>query len=263
MFGVEAITSTQVSTISKKLDEGFEPWRNIDLGGFLYLVLHAGYEKLRLAGIVRDVAVLTAVGIDREGNRRILGVSVELKDAELHWREFLDGLVHRGISGVEYIVSDDHPGLEAARRAVFTGSKWQRCQYHLTQDAIKQAPNEEIREGLVTGLRIVYNAETLKLAEVVLDNLVAKFSSATPKLAKWLDKKVPDALTVYSLPAHHQVKMRTSNVIRHALNQKIKQLTRRIKIFPNSTSLLRLVTSVIVEVDEDWIGKNRRHIAWK
>ena len=112
MFGVETITSTQVSNTSKKLDEGFEPWRNRNLGEFPYLVLDAGYEKLRLAGIVRDVAVLTAVGIDREGNRRILVVSVELKDAELHWREFLDGLVHRGISGVEYIFFDDHPGLK-------------------------------------------------------------------------------------------------------------------------------------------------------
>ena len=88
-------------------------------------MLDAGYEKLRLAGIVRDVEVLIAVGIDREGKRRFLGVSVELKDAEIHWREFLDHLIHRGISGGEHIVSDDHPWLKASRRAVFTFSKWQ------------------------------------------------------------------------------------------------------------------------------------------
>ena len=94
LFGVETITSTQVSNMSKKLDEGFEPWRNRDLGEFPYLMLNASYEKLRVAGIVRDVTVLIAVGIDRESNRRILGVSVALKDAELHWRVYLDGLVH-------------------------------------------------------------------------------------------------------------------------------------------------------------------------
>ena len=137
LFGIETISSTQVSNTSKKLDEGFDPWRNRDLGDFPYLMLDAGYEKLRVAGIVRDVAVLIAVGVDREGKRRILGVSVELKNAEIHWREFLDHLVHRGISGVEYIVSDDHPGLKAARRAVFTGSKWQRFQHNLIQDAMK------------------------------------------------------------------------------------------------------------------------------
>ena len=161
-FGIETITSTQASKTSKKLDERFAPWRNRDFGEFPYLVVDAGYEKLQVAGIVRDVGVLTAVGIDRESNRRILGVSVELNDAELHWREFLGGLVHRGISGVEYIVSDDHLGLKVARRAVLTHSKWQRCLHHLTQDPMKQTPNGEIREGLVTRLRIVYNADTLK-----------------------------------------------------------------------------------------------------
>ena len=98
-FGIKSISSTQVSSISKKLDEGFEPWRNRDLGEFPYLILDAGYEKLRVTSIVRDVAVLTAVGIDREGNRRILSVSVDLRDAKLHWREFLDCLVHRRIRG--------------------------------------------------------------------------------------------------------------------------------------------------------------------
>ena len=84
LFGVGAITSTQVSNTSKKLDEGFEPWRSRDLGEFPYLVLDARYEKLRVTGIVRDVVVLIAVGFDRERNRRILGVSVDLKDAELY-----------------------------------------------------------------------------------------------------------------------------------------------------------------------------------
>ena len=94
LFGVETITSTQVSNTCRKLDEGFEPWRNRDLGEFPYLVLDAGYEKLHVTGIVRNVAVLIAADIDREGNRRILCVSLELKDAEFHWREFLDVLVH-------------------------------------------------------------------------------------------------------------------------------------------------------------------------
>ena len=143
------MSSARLLNTSKKWDEGFESGRNRDIGEFPYLILNAGYEKLRVRGIVRDVAIPTAVGIDREGNCRILGVSVELKDIELHWRDFLDCLVHRGMRGVEYIVSGDHPGLAAARRAVLTGSKWQRCQHSFVQDALKQAPNEETRKCLV------------------------------------------------------------------------------------------------------------------
>ena len=113
------------------------------------MVLDAGKEKLCVAGIVRDVAVLAAVGIDWEGDRCILGVTGELKDAVLQWREFLDGLARRGISGVKYIVSDDHPGLKASRREVFTNARWQRCQFHLTQNVKNQAPNKEIKISLM------------------------------------------------------------------------------------------------------------------
>ena len=82
---------------------------------------NVGYKKLLLTGIVRDIAVLTAVGIDQQGNRPILGKSVEVKEAELHWKEFLESLVRRGLRGVEYIVSDAPPRLKAARNG---NSRW-------------------------------------------------------------------------------------------------------------------------------------------
>lgn len=90
------------------------------------MVRDAGYEKLRLVGIVRKIAVLTAVGKHQKGNRRILVVSIKLNVAELRWREIFGGLVHQGLSGAEYIATDDHPRLKASRRAVFTGSLLQR-----------------------------------------------------------------------------------------------------------------------------------------
>ena len=135
------MSSTQVSNTSKSWTKGSNLGETEILASSPYLIFDTQYEKLRVTGVDCDVAVLIAVGIDREVNRRILGESVELKDAELHWKEFLDCLVRRGIRGVEYIVSDDHPGLKAARRAVLTGSKWQRCQNNLVQDAMKQAPS--------------------------------------------------------------------------------------------------------------------------
>ena len=79
------------------------------------MVLDAGIKKLHVAGNVHDATVLIAVDIDRESKLRVLGVTVELKDAELHWREYLVGLVHRGKSSVGYIVTDDHLWFKAAR----------------------------------------------------------------------------------------------------------------------------------------------------
>ena len=79
------------------------------------------YEKVRQDGQVRNSAVLLAVGVNKDGNREILGVSVSLGEHEVHWRNFLQSLVSRGLSGVELITSDDHSGLKSARKAVFGG----------------------------------------------------------------------------------------------------------------------------------------------
>ena len=130
-----AISSAQVSRAAALLDEGLEPWRTRPLGAVIYLYLDALYEKVRVDGQVRDAAVLIASGVKPDGKRLILGVSVSLGEQELHWREFLLSLVERGLNGVALIVSDAHVGLQAARKAVFSGVLWQRCQFHLQQNA--------------------------------------------------------------------------------------------------------------------------------
>ena len=117
-FGIESLSSTQVSRAAKLLDDELEAWRNRPLGEIRYLILDARYEKMRVGGVVRDAAVLSAIGIGPDERRRVLGVSVALSEAEVHWRAFLENLQARGLRGVEYVVSDDHAGLRAARRAV-------------------------------------------------------------------------------------------------------------------------------------------------
>ena len=148
-FGLESLSSSQVSRAAKLLDEELEAWRNRPLGEIRYLLLDARYEKVREAGVVRDAAVLSAIGIGPDQRRRVLGVSARtcaISEAEVHWRVFLESLVARGMRGVAYIVSDDHPGLGAARKAVLGGASWQRCQFHLAQNAIHHAPNLAIRK---------------------------------------------------------------------------------------------------------------------
>ena len=123
-FGIESLSSTQVSRATKQLDKELEAWRNRPIGVMKYLILDARYEKARQDGVVRDAAVLTAIGIGEDERRHVLGVSVKLSEAEVHWRDFLQSLKDRGLVGTEFIVADDHAGLKAARRAVFGGIKW-------------------------------------------------------------------------------------------------------------------------------------------
>ncbi len=92
-----SLSSTQVSRAAETLDAGLQAWRERPLSGTPYVFLDARYERVRSAGQIVDCAVLVAIGVTHEGRRRVLGVSVEFSEAEVHWRNFIDSLVRRGL----------------------------------------------------------------------------------------------------------------------------------------------------------------------
>lgn len=166
------ITSAQISRAVAELDTQLQAWRARPLGRCKYLWLDARYEKSRVDGQVRDVAVLMAVGLNPEGKREILGVSVSLSEAEIHWRTFLESLTRRGLAGVELITSDDHSGLEKARLAVFGGVPWQRCQFHLQQNAQAYLPRKVLKVEVAADIRAVFNARDRHEAQALLAGAV-------------------------------------------------------------------------------------------
>jgi transposase-like protein len=245
------VTSTQVSRAAQLLDEELEAWRNRPLGQVEYLILDARYEKARIGGSVRDCAVLMAIGILPDGHRTVLGVSVSLSEAEVHWREFLESLCQRGMQGVKYVVSDDHTGLKAARQAVLPSVPWQRCQFHLAQNAMHYVPKVSMRPKVAQDLRNIFDAKDHHDAQAELKRFVRQYATSAPKLATWAEANIPEGLTVFQLPRRHRKRMRTTNMLERQ-NKEIKRRTRVATLFPNEQSVLRLITAVLVEPSEEW-----------
>lgn len=250
LCGVE-VSSTQVSQAAAELDEQLEAWRQRPLGRSKYLWLDAHYEKVRRDGQVRDAAILKAVGLTEDGKRMILGVSVSLGEQEAHWRNFLQSLVDRGLCGVELIISDAHPGLKQARRAVFGGVPWQRCQFHLQQNAQSYIPRRDMKKEVAADIRAIFNAPNRHEAEALLDKTVRKYAESASRLAEWLEVSIPEGLTAFSYPNTHYRRIRTANGLER-LNREVRRRSRVAVLFPNEASCLRLVTAVLMEISEEW-----------
>lgn len=245
------VTSSQVSRATVSLDEHFKQWRERPLGQMPYLQVDARYEKVREGGLVIDEAVFTAIGIDLEGRREVLSTSVSRSEAEVHWRDFFKSLVGRGLSGVQVITSDSHAGLEAARKAVFPSVPWQRCQFHLQQNASQYVVRVEQRREVAADIRAIFNAPSRIEADRLLAATVKKYAESAPRLSEWMEENLEQGLTVMSFPAEHQKRLRTTNLCER-VNREIKRRTRVVSIFPNARSLERLVTAVLMEISEDW-----------
>jgi len=251
MCGFE-VSSGQVSNLNKQLDEEFEKWRNRPLPEIAYLIIDATYYKVRIDGVVRDCATLIAHGIRRDdGKRMILGVSCALSEAEVHWREFLTGLKERGIGIPDLVTSDAHSGLKAALKASFNATPWQRCQFHLQQNAKEYVTKQDLKGKVASDIRVIFNADNRSHAEERLKDFVKTYGESQPKLAAWAEENLPEGFTVFALPEDHRKRLRTSNACEN-VNGQIKKRTRVVGLFPSEESLLRLVTGVLIEISETW-----------
>ncbi len=245
------ISSTTVSRAAADLDGVLDSWRNRPLGCFPYVYLDARYESVRQNGKVDDAAVLIAIGVDEQGKRQVLGVSVSISEHEVHWREFLQSLQQRGLTGVRLIVSDSHSGLKAARVAVFGGVPWQRCQFHLQQNAQAYVTRQDMKTTVAQDIRAIFNAVDRDEADRLLKRAVEKYQPIMPKLVAWMEASLPEGLTVFSFPESHRRLLRTTNGVER-VNKEIKRRTRVAGLFPNEASCLRLISAILMEISEDW-----------
>jgi putative transposase len=249
------ISAEQVSRATARLDTALQEWRERPLGEIRYLYLDARYEKVRESSQVRDAAVLVATGINPAGERQVLGVSVSLSEQVAHWKTFLKALKDRGLRGVQLVISDDHEGLGAARRAILGSVPWQRCQFHLQQNAGAYVPRQAMRGEVAADIRATFNASDRKTAEELLRAAIQKYATSAPHLSAWLEENLSEGFTVFDFPLEHRRSIRTTNSLER-INKEIRRRTRVVGIFPNDASCLRLVSAILMETSEDWqIGK--------
>ena len=251
LCGLE-ISKSQVSTLAKGLDEEVHKWRTRPLTKrYPYLVVDARYERIRRDGSIIPQGVLIVVGIDSDGYRELLGVWCADSESESSWSAVFRELKERGLSGVSYIVSDDHTGLTNAIARQFQGAVWQRCQVHFIRNALSKAAHKD-RGKILALLREITGSSSLESARKRLSEAVDALTDTHPKVAELLDEHGEEMLAVYALPEQHRKRMKSTNMLER-FNKEIKRRTRVVCIFPNEAACVRLVSALAIEQNEEWM----------
>jgi transposase-like protein len=251
-----AFSASAISDINATLDASLEAFARRRLEEpFPYLILDARYEKVREGGVVRAMAVLIAIGVDLEGRRQILAVETANRESRSSWRDFLVALKERGLSGVEYVVADDHAGLKAAIREVLTDAYFQRCYVHFLRNALDHLPRKA-DDDCLQELRWMYDRRQLSEAKADLAVWLKKWSPRYPKLTVWAEENIEETFTYFRLPQRHHKHMKSTNMLER-FNQETKRRSIVVRIFPNADSCLRLVRSLAAETHENWLEESR------
>lgn len=249
-------SASTISNLVKTLDAQLLAFarRRLD-EPFAYLILDARYEKVRENGVIGSQAVQIALGIDWEGRRQVLAVELANRESRSSWKEFLLGLKERGLSGVEFVVSDDHAGLKKAIAEVLPEAAWQRCYVHFLRNALDHMPRKR-DDDCLQELRWLYDRRDITEARRDLAAWLQRWQQKYPKLTDWAEDNIEETFTFYRLPLAHHRHLKSTNMLER-YNQEIKRRTHIVRIFPNRESCLRLIRALAVETHEDWLEANR------
>ncbi|WP_068809541.1 IS256 family transposase [Thauera phenolivorans] len=251
-----SFSASAISAINKSLDEALERFASRQLEeAYPYVILDARYEKVREDGVIRSMAVQIAIGINWEGQRQVLAVETANRESLSSWKDFLLRLKERGLTGVEFVVSDDHAGLKKAISEVLCEAAWQRCYVHFLRNALDYLPRKA-DDDCLQELRWIYDRRDLQEANRDLAAWITKWQGKYPKLVDWAESNIGETLSFYRLPRAHHKHLKSTNMLER-LNEEIKRRTRVVRIFPNTESCLRLIRALCVETHETWLEDNR------
>ncbi|NLA80048.1 MAG: IS256 family transposase [Chloroflexi bacterium] len=251
-LGIENLSRSQVSEMTKGLNEQAEAFRNRSLEGVNYPVLwvDALYEKVRYSGRVISMAILVVCGVNESGQREVLAIEPMLEESSVTYTHLFNKLKERGLSGVQLVVSDAHSGLVKAIMESFPGAGWQRCKVHFMRNILAHVTNKD-KESFAKLLKLIWQAPNKPAAEQQAKVLSERYEKKYPKALDTLEEGLADSLTYYDYPSLDARKVSSTNMLER-LNKEIRRRTKVIGIFPNQESYVRLVSIYLMEYSEDW-----------
>lgn len=258
-LGITGVSAGQVSQLCAALDEKVSKFREGPLGEVRYLWVDALYEKVRVDDRVESMAVVTAIGVNLEGCRQVLGVDLIPAESEEGWSQFFKSLKERGLHGVKLVISDAHAGLKAAVSKVMK-AEWQRCKVHFYRNVLAHVPKRSQPE-VSEAMKAVFVQRDEKSAKTKAADVVRQFQTRFAKAMDIFESGIDDALSYLHYPLAHRTRISSNNPLER-LNREIRRRTRVVGIFPHGGSCLRLIGMVLVEQNEDWLTADKAYLTF-
>lgn len=255
-FGLPGIDKSKVSRICKELNEMVQQFRERPLQAcYPYIWLDAIALKVRENHRVVSLSMAIAIGVDQQGDRHIVGFELGAGESEAFWLDFLRSIKKRGLEEAKLVTSDAHSGLVSALTQALSGAAWQRCTVHFMRNVLAQISHKD-KKQVANALKLIFEQPDHRAAQMYLDRLAEGMHNHWPKAAEMLLEAKDDILVYMTFPEEHHRSIHSVNPLER-LNREIRRRTRVVGVFPDRTSVYRLVGTLLVNMDEDWRAGRR------
>jgi len=255
-FGLPGIDKSKVSRICKELNEMVQQFRGRPLQAcYPYIWLDAIVLKVRENHRVVNLSLAIAIGVDRQGDRHIVGFELGAGESEAFWLDFLRSIRKRGLEEAKLVTSDAHSGLVSALSQVLSGAAWQRCTVHFMRNVLAQIAHKD-KKQVADAIKLIFEQPDHRTALSYLEHLAAAMHKHWPKAAEMLLEAKEDILVYKTFPEEHHRSIHSVNPLER-LNREIRRRTRVVGVFPDRSSVYRLVGTLLVNTDEDWRAGRR------
>jgi putative transposase len=258
-MGMTGISKSQVSRLISEIDDKVKAFLSRPIeGDWPYVWLDATYVKVRRNGRIVSIAVIIAVGVNTDGRREVLGMTIGASEAETFWTDFLRSLTRRGLRGVKLVISDAHTGLKGAIAKILSAT-WQRCRVHFMRNALAHA-GKSGRRVVSAFIATAFAQDDADAAKGQWRQVADQLKPKLPKLAALMYEAEADVLAYMTFPREHRAKLHSTNPLER-VNGEIKRRTEVIGIFPNEDAIIRLVGAILLETNDEWAVQRSRYMS--
>ena len=261
------ISTSELSSTTKQLNEAVEKWRNRDLSTtrIKYIFVDGVNFAMRISGRVDLTPVLVSIGVTQDGHKLVLGLQAGDKESATGWRQFFKDLKARGLDGSSVVlgIMDGLAGLETVFKQEFPAARVQRCQVHVSRNVLAKVVRKH-KEEVADDLRSIFYAPDREKVLEFADLFRAKWARELPSAVSCFDRSIDSCLTFFNYPEDEWISLRTTNIIER-LNKEFKRRTRPMEIVvAGEAACYRLLAFICLKMELHWrsnpIGKVRKNL---
>ena len=240
-----------ISDVTDKILPQIEDWQNRPLDEvYPILYIDAIHYSVRDNGVIRKLAAYVILGINTEGKKEVLSITVGDNESSKYWLSVLNELKNRGVKDILIICADGLSGIKEAIAAAFPKTEYQRCIVHQVRNTLKYVPDKD-RKAFAADLKTIYHASDEEKARLALDRVTEKWTTKYPNsMKRWYDNW--DAITpIFKFSPDVRKVIYTTNAI-ESLNSTYRKLNRQRSVFPSDTALLKALYLATFEATKRW-----------